>query len=42
MITGVPGEEDNVKLGGAAVILDDALVTVFPMRRMDPSDSSLS
>ena len=36
LITGVPGEEDNVKLGGAAVILDDALVT----RLSDQKDGS--
>jgi len=36
LITGVPCEEDNVKLGGAAVILDDALVT----RLSDQKDGS--
>ncbi len=36
LITGMPGKEDNVKLGGAAVILDDALVS----RLSDQNDGS--
>jgi len=36
LITGLPSEEDNVQLGGAPVILDDALVT----RLADQKDGS--